>query len=75
MKRKYLASLLAATMLASLLTGCGSKQQTPDNSGSQQTQTESLYTKPTGDVDLTVWYAVSGATGETFEAQIAEYQK
>lgn len=75
MKRKCLASLLAVTMLASLLTGCGSKQETSDNPGSEQTQMESLYTKPTGDVDLTVWYAVSGVTGKTFEAQIAEYQK
>ena len=83
MKRKLFAALLAAAMLMSVMTGCGNTGEGSGSSGgsgtggssSDNSSAESAYTKPTGDVDLQVWYAVSGVTGETFEAQVKAYQE
>ena len=67
--KKFLTSLLAAAMLVATLTACG------NGSTSGTTNNTALYTKPTGNVELNVWYAVSGVTGETFAAQVEAYQK
>ena len=83
MKRKLFAALLAAAMLMSVMTGCGNTGEGSGSSGgsgtggssSDNSSAESAYTKPTGDVDLQVWYAVSGVTGETFEAKVKAYQE
>lgn len=82
MKRKFFASLLVGAMTLSLLAGCGnnsgSASSASSGSGSASTSESGenpLYTKPAGEVDLTVWYAVSGVTGETFESQINAYME
>ena len=67
------ASLLAAAMMMATLTACGGgSTSTP---GATSTTNNALYTKPTSDVTLEVWYAVSGVTGETFVKQVEAYQK
>ena len=79
--KKLIAALLAATMMLSL-SACGGKKEeapaatpsAPAASAPAATETTSpYYTKPTEKVKLEVWYAVSGVTGETFEAQVKEY--
>ena len=67
--KKFFASLLVIAMMLSLMVGCS------NNDASGNKVDESLYTKPTEEVTLQVWYAVSGVTGETFAAQVEEYQK
>ena len=68
--KKLLASLLAAAMLVATLTACGK-----GGSGSGPQINEALFTKPTSEVELNVWYAVSGVTGETFVQQVEAYQQ
>ena len=87
-KRRYLAVLLLAAMSLALLASCGSKKEpvpdapAPDAPAPSTTapqpdvpEEDPLYTKPSEDVELQVWYAVSGVTGETFEAQVNEYMQ
>jgi len=85
MKRKFLAALLAGAMMLSLVA-CGggdsssSAGTTPPPAGSASASTPVVdennpwFTKPEGDVTLQVWYAVSGVTAETFEAQVKAYE-
>lgn len=68
--KKILASLLAAAMLMSILTACGK-----GSTSGGVTPNPALYTKPTSEVELNVWYAVSGVTGETFVKQVEAYQQ
>lgn len=77
--KKLLATLLAASMALSL-AACGSKEEAPaapaasaSAASSAVSEENPLYTKPTEEVKLEVWYAVSGVTGETFEAQVKQY--
>ena len=82
MKKKLLSALLASAMLLSLAS-CGSKEEpapapapstsTPAASTPAAPEANPLYTKPEGEVNLQVWYAVSGVTAETFEAQVNQY--
>ena len=65
--KKSIALLLALVMTLSLLAACNS------NSGNKTTVNEKLFTKPTEEVTLDVWYAVSGITATTFEALVNEY--
>ena len=65
--KKSIALLLALVMTLSLLAACNS------NSGNKTKVNEKLFTKPTEEVTLDVWYAVSGITATTFEALVNEY--
>ena len=67
--KKLIATLLATAMMLATLTACGGA-----TTGTTSDATK-LYTKPTENVELEVWYAVSGVTGETFAAQVEAYQK
>lgn len=78
MKKKCLSMLLAAAMLLALLVGCGEKAPDPvvDPTPSEDPAASvdsPLYTKPEEEVELQVWYAVSGITGETFAALVQKY--
>ena len=75
--KKLLASLLALSMALSL-AACGSKEEATASTPAAPSGTSGenvWYTKPTEDVELEVWYAVSGVTGETFEAQVKQYME
>ena len=80
MKRLF-ASVLAAAMMLSMLTACGPKDEGKTSTPATSTPAAStpvdennpLYTKPEGEVELEVWYAVSGVTGETFAKHVQEY--
>ena len=78
MKRIF-ASVLAAAMMLSMLTGCGGNKDGDKSTPAASTPATStpennpLYTKPTENVHLTIWYAVSGVTAEKFEALVNEY--
>ena len=65
--KKILALILVAVMLVSVLAACNTKKPAGANVN------EALFTKPTEEVTLEVWYAVSGITATTFEAQVQEY--
>ena len=65
--KKSIALLLALVMTLSLLVACNS------NGGNKTNVNEKLFTKPTEEVTLDVWYAVSGITATTFEALVNEY--
>ena len=65
--KKSIALILALVMTLSLLVACNS------NSGTKTKVNEKLFTKPTEEVTLDVWYAVSGITATTFEALVNEY--
>jgi len=90
--KKFIALLLAAVMLLSVLAGCnnekpedtkGTQAPTQGNQPEATKGTEAptptvdegnpLYTKPTEEVNLQVWYAVSGVTATTFEELVNEY--
>ena len=66
--KKIIALLLVLVMVLGLAAcgGSGSKTGVSD-------EITKLYTKPTEQVHLTVWYAVSGVTAEKFEALVNEY--
>ena len=83
--KKIIALLLVLVTLLSL-AACGAKEPaaTEAPKGDAPAATEAapaetvdennpLYTKPTENVNLTVWYAVSGVTAEKFEALVNEY--
>ena len=80
--KKLLAALLAASMALSL-AACGSKDEPAASAPAASTPAASSaasednvwYTKPTEEVELEVWYAVSGVTAETFEAQVQAYME
>ena len=65
--KKILALILVAVMLTSVLAACNTKPSGGANVN------EALFKKPTEEVSLEVWYAVSGITATTFEAQVNEY--
>ena len=65
--KKFIALLLALVMTLGLLAACNSQ------GGNKTKFNEKLYNKPTEDVELDVWYAVSGITATTFETLVAEY--
>ena len=88
MKRFFAFALVFAMMLS--LVACGKAPEEPApattapaaSTGAAETpETEAvnpyehLYTKPTEDVTLDVWYAVSGVTAEVFEAQVNAYME
>ena len=80
--KKLLAALLAASMALSL-AACGSKDEPAASAPAASTPAASSaasednvwYTKPTEEVELEVWYSVSGVTAETFEAQVQAYME
>lgn len=78
MKKRILAISLICTMLLSL-AACGGKTSAEETQPVAETvdtgALEKVMEKPTEEVELDVWYAVSGITGETFEAQIQAYQE
>ena len=74
--KKLIALLLALVMVLGLAACGGSNAAgTEDAPASVEVSEEfkKLYTKPTEDVSLEVWYAVSGVTAEKFEALVNEY--
>ena len=84
---KKLVSLLLALVLVLGLAACGASNKpaepaapaapaAPAEPAAPVEVTDDftkLYTKPTEDVSLEVWYAVSGVTAEKFEALVNEY--
>ena len=80
--KKLIALLLALVMVLGL-AACGASE--PEAPAAPEAPAEpaapvepsdeitKLYTKPTEEITLDVWYAVSGVTGEKFAALIAEY--
>ena len=81
---KKIISLLLALVLVLGLAACGAKTDAPaadapaaDAPAAAPVVDENnpLYTKPTEEVALTVWYAVSGVTATKFEALVKEYQE
>lgn len=74
--KKILALLLALVMVLGLAACGGSNAAVNEDAPATVEVSEEfkkLYTKPTGDVSLEVWYAVSGVTAEKFEALVNEY--
>ena len=86
--KKIIALLLALVMVLGL-AACGASEpaptdppkvdtpantpaDTPDNAETTNVF-EQFFTKPTEEVSLEVWYAVSGVTAEKFEALVNEY--
>ena len=75
--KKLIALLLALVMVLGL-AACGGSSKPADTADAPATvevseEFKKLYTKPTEDVSLEVWYAVSGVTAEKFEALVNEY--
>ena len=74
---KKLIALLLALVIVLGLAACGGSGAagSADAPASVEVSEEfkKLYTKPTSDVSLEVWYAVSGVTAEKFEALVNEY--
>ena len=77
---KKIISLLLALVLVLGLAACGAKTEAPKAEAPEAApeapvvdENNPLYTKPTENVKLTVWYAVSGVTAEKFEALVNEY--
>ena len=83
--KKLIALLLALVMVLGLVA-CGTTAETPDApktdapaetpdapEAPEVDENNPLYTKPTENVHLTIWYAVSGVTAEKFEALVNEY--
>ena len=85
MKMKKLVSLLLALVMVLGLAACGGseapKADAPaanapaaDSPAAPEVDANNpLFTKPTENVHLTIWYAVSGVTAEKFEALVNEY--
>ena len=83
--KKLIALLLALVMVLGLVA-CGASEpapadppavenpETPDTPADPVVdEANPLYTMPTENVSLQVWYAVSGVTGEMFEAMVKEW--
>ena len=86
--KKLIALLLALVMVLGLVA-CGAPAETPDAPKADAPKADApeadapaapvvdennpLFTKPTENVHLTIWYAVSGVTAEKFEALVNEY--
>ena len=81
--KKLIALLLALVMVLGLVA-CGAPAETPDTPKADAPAADApaapvvdennpLFTKPTENVHLTIWYAVSGVTAEKFEALVNEY--
>ena len=79
--KKLIALLLALVMVLGL-AACGASEPAPTDAPKTDApatpaepvdENNPLYTKPTDNVHLTVWYAVSGVTAEKFEALVNEY--
>lgn len=79
--KKLIALLLALVMVLGLVA-CGASEPAPTDAPKTDApatpaepvdENNPLYTKPTDNVHLTVWYAVSGVTAEKFEALVNEY--
>ena len=66
---KKLIALLLALVIVLGLAACGGTAATTKDSA----EYAKYFTKPTEEVSLTVWYAVSGVTAEKFEALVNEY--
>lgn len=77
MKKRILAITLICTMILSLAACTGKAPAEPKPEVETETAgiLENAMEKTTEEVELNVWYAVSGITGETFEAQIQAYQQ
>ena len=89
MKMKKLIALLLALVMVLGLVACGAPAETPDAPKADAPKADApeadapaapvvdennpLFTKPTENVHLTIWYAVSGVTAEKFEALVNEY--
>ena len=74
--KKLIALLLALVMILGLAACGGTTPNAPADAPETVEVSEEfkkLYTKPTEDVSLEVWYAVSGVTAEKFEALVNEY--
>jgi len=87
--KKIIATLLAFALMLSLLAACGAEkpvETNPPPPPASNTEAPAatnapieadpanpLYTKPTEEVSLQVWYAVSGVTATKFEALVNEY--
>jgi len=85
--KKLIALLLALVMVLGL-AACGASEPAPTDPPKVDTPADtpadtpdappadegnSLFTMPTEEVSLQVWYAVSGVTGEKFEALVKEW--
>ena len=77
---KKLIALLLALVLVLGLAACGASDKPAEPAAPAEPAPvevsddfTKLYTKPTEDVSLEVWYAVSGVTAEKFEALVNEY--
>ena len=84
--KKLIALLLALVMVLGL-AACGGSEPAPEApkadapaapeaeapAAPEVDDNNPLYTKPTENVHLTIWYAVSGVTAEKFEALVNEY--
>ena len=74
---KKLISLLLALVLVLGLAACGASDKPAEPAAPAEPEISEdfakLYTKPTEEVSLEVWYAVSGVTAEKFEALVNEY--
>ena len=87
MKMKKLIALLLALVMVLGLAACGGSEPAPEApkadapaapeaeapAAPEVDENNPLYTKPTENVHLTIWYAVSGVTAEKFEALVNEY--
>jgi len=84
--KKLIALLLALVMVLGL-AACGGSEPAPEApkadapaapeaeapAAPEVDENNPLYTKPTENVHLTIWYAVSGVTAEKLEALVNEY--
>lgn len=76
MKKKFLSSLLAATLAVTMLAGCGTSTSTPatNDAGGTEAQTSTATEAKTGDATtLTVWAPFTGSDGDILRAIVDNY--
>lgn len=74
--KKLVSAALAATMAASLITGCGGGgTKTPDAPPAAGGSVETTAAPAEGQVSFEVWHSMEGSNGEAFEAMVKSFNE
>ncbi|MEG1255360.1 ABC transporter substrate-binding protein [Clostridium sp.] len=75
-KKKILSLLLAMSIMATAMVGCGKKtEDTSEESTGTKQETTSVATKVTEPVEITFWHAMSGPNEEAIKKITADFMK